>query len=60
MSGDRSRMLKVGEYVLAGEFTWTELPESLPVPVEIGLVTLTLRGRPVPALNRQEDGLFWL
>jgi hypothetical protein len=52
--------LKAGEHALAGEFSWSELPESIPVPVEIGLVSLSLRGRTVASPNREEDGLLWL
>jgi hypothetical protein len=52
--------LKAGEHAMSGAFAWKEMPESLPVPPQTGLVALTLRGRAVPFPNREADGLLWL
>jgi hypothetical protein len=52
--------LGAGRHRLAGRFRWSRLPESLPVPPEVALVTLSLRGRSVPAPRREESGLVWL
>lgn len=52
--------LAAGRHRVAGRFEWSRLPESLPVPPSIGLVDLTLDGRPVPIPRRQADGLLWL
>ena len=49
-----------GRHRLAGRFSWSRLPESLSVPVEIGLVDLRLDGQPVPRPRRDEAGLLWL
>ncbi len=49
-----------GRHRLAGRFAWSRLPESLSVPVEIGLVDLRLDGQAVPRPRRDEAGLLWL
>ncbi len=60
-SGDRPTVsLTRGRRSLSGRFSWSRLPESLPVPPEIALVDLTVRGRPVPAPRREADGQLWL
>lgn len=60
-SGDRPAVrLAAGRHRLAGRFSWSRLPESLPVPPEIALVDLTVANRQVPFPRRQADGLLWL
>jgi hypothetical protein len=55
-----SVLLGAGEHVVTGAFVWDELPESLRIPKETGLVALTLRGRAVEAPNRGDDGELFL
>jgi hypothetical protein len=52
--------LKPGNHVVTGTFAWDSLPESLHVPPETGLLTLTLRGAAVPWPNRDPQGALWL
>jgi hypothetical protein len=52
--------LTQGRHRLSGRFVWSRLPESLGVPPEIGLVDLTLDGRPVARPRRDAGGLLWL
>jgi hypothetical protein len=58
--GKPSLLLEAGDVAVSGAFAWRELPESLAVPPEIGLVALSLRGKAVPFPNREADGLLWL
>ncbi|MCO4768672.1 MAG: hypothetical protein KDA24_01485 [Deltaproteobacteria bacterium] len=58
--GMPSVQLPAGTHRVTGQFSWSRLPESLPVPAGIGLVDLTLRGSPVPNPRRDKDGLLWL
>ena len=58
--GAPSVALKAGNHVIAGSFAWDALPESLHVPPETGLLTLTLRGAAVPWPNRDAQGAVWL
>lgn len=58
--GGPATLLPAGEHALSGAFAWSSMPESLPVPPETGLLSLSLRGRPVPFPVREDDGLLWL
>lgn len=58
--GRPALLLETGDSSVTGSFAWRELPESLAVPPEIGLVALSLRGKAVPFPNREADGLLWL
>ncbi|HEY2511268.1 MAG TPA: hypothetical protein VGI39_10450 [Polyangiaceae bacterium] len=49
-----------GDHRVTGRFAWDSPPESLKVPVETGLVSLTLRGAPVAFPNRDAQGTLWL
>ncbi|MCP4656945.1 MAG: hypothetical protein GY856_16160, partial [bacterium] len=44
----------------AGRFRWSRPPESLPVPPEVALVDLRLRGAAVRFPRREANGLLWL
>jgi hypothetical protein len=52
--------LPAGEHLLRGSFRWPRLPESLPLPREIALVDLRLRGAKVARPHREAGGLLWL
>ncbi len=49
-----------GEHRVAGRFSWARLPESLPLPREIAIVGLRLRGAAVARPHREAGGLLWL
>jgi hypothetical protein len=49
-----------GDHLVTGSFAWDSLPESLRVPPETGLLTLSLRGTTVPWPNRDAQGTVWL
>ena len=51
--------LVAGEHTVRGAFAWDSLPESLAVPKETGLLSLTLRGAAVAAPNRDAQGTVW-
>ena len=50
--------LAAGHHRLEGRFDWPTLPESLPVPVDYGLVTLRIDGKPSAIPNT--PGQLWL
>lgn len=52
--------LAPGRHRVDGAFRWTTLPELVPVPPHTGLLTLTLRGAPVPFPERDAQGRLWL
>ncbi len=58
--GVPSVRLERGDHTLSGAFVWETLPESLKVPKETGLLSLTLRGVSVAAPNRDAEGIVWL
>lgn len=49
-----------GTYKISGVFRWTEVPQNLSVPREIGILALTVDGRAVEFPVWNEDGLLWL
>lgn len=52
--------LERGDHVLTGLFAWDTMPESLKVPKETGLLSLTMRGAQVASPNRDGQGIVWL
>src|SRR5262245_38192348 len=58
--GQPALRLTAGAHRIAGRFTWTHLPDSLPVPPRLALVDLSVDGRAVPGPRRDEAGLVWL
>ena len=59
-NGAPSIELGPGDHTVTGAFSWDSLPESLQVPKETGLLSLTLRGVLVEAPNREANGVVWL
>lgn len=49
--------LPAGDYRIEGQFVWQQLPESLPVPDDSGLITLLLNGKPLAAQLDSEQRL---
>ena len=53
-------LLTAGEHTVTGTFLWDELPESLPVPEETGLLSLAVRGQNVAQPQRDAEGRVFL
>jgi len=51
--------LGAGSYAVAGNFEWTHLPESLPLPAELGLLSLSVDGAERAHPARDANGV-WL
>lgn len=52
--------LPAGRHGISGAFSWSEMPESLPLPPSIGLVSLTVNGAEAPAPLLDDAGRLWL
>jgi hypothetical protein len=52
--------LKSGTHALSGAFRWTRAPEQLDIPSDVGLLALTVDGKPAPFPLRDESGRLWL
>jgi len=48
-----------GLYNLTGQFLWAHRPESLAVPAQAGLISLTVDGQKIDQLDRADDAI-WL
>lgn len=57
-NGTPSIRVAPGRYRIAGRFEWDERPGSLRIPVDAGLVSLTLNGKPVPRPEINRGGIF--
>jgi hypothetical protein len=55
-----SLYLQPGTHTIAGKFLWDSLPQRLSVPREIGLLDLTLEGKPVEMPLWDAKGDLWL
>ena len=51
--------VQAGTFLLAGSFTWSKQPESLPVPAHTGLIELNLDGHKLDQVSRPNDSV-WL
>ncbi len=49
-----------GAHRFEGRFSWSRLPDSLPVPPRLALVDVSIDGQRVPFPRRDEAGLVWL
>jgi hypothetical protein len=58
--GVPSVRLGSGEHRILGRFSWTRMPEMLPVPPALGLLSLAIDGRPVPSPMIDAHGRVWL
>lgn len=52
--------LEKGIHALAGIFKWSEMPEAVPVPLQTGLVTVSVNGQALTNPYRDESGQLWL
>jgi hypothetical protein len=58
--GAPSVRLKAGNRKIGGAFRWSRLPEQLEIPFRVGLLSLTVRGKPMPFPLRDDAGRLWL
>ncbi|MGA9578985.1 MAG: hypothetical protein WBV90_15340 [Terrimicrobiaceae bacterium] len=58
--GHPSVKLGPGDYRLEGAFRWSEIPQSIQLPREIGILALTLQGTPVESPRWDAGGVLWL
>ena len=49
-----------GDHELSGEFRWSEMPQKMASPNEIGILTLRLNDQDVTIPNRDTQGHVWL
>lgn len=59
-SGVPSVKLGAGAHKIAGAFRWNEIPQRIPIPKSIGLLSLTLDGKTVEIPNWDPEGFLWL
>lgn len=52
--------LTAGTYKVTGNFTWTELPEHLAVPVQSGLIDLEINRKKIQFPDFDNSGRLWL
>lgn len=52
--------LRRGEHRLTGVWAWTDLPRTLPIPSETGLLNLAINGTPVTNPTRATPSELWL
>ena len=52
--------LSKGEHRVSGSFSWKELPETLMIPPESGIVTLAVKGRLVEQPLIDNSGRLWI
>lgn len=58
--GRASVLLAAGTWAIEGSFHWNEIPQRITLPKEIGILSLTLDGKPVAAPIWDANGLLWL
>ncbi len=51
--------LPVGHHVISGTLPWVEMPQSVLLPREVGIVQLSINGKVAPR-NADADGRVWL
>lgn len=58
--GKPSVQLAAGTYRIEGSYHWNEIPQRISMPHEIGVLALTLDGKPVDAPVWDAQGFLWL
>jgi hypothetical protein len=58
--GRPSVKLRAGSYRLEGAYRWNEIPQSMPLPREIGILSLTLEGTSLELPAWDGEGVLWL
>jgi hypothetical protein len=59
-NGHPSVKLAPGDYRLEGAFRWNEIPQSILLPREIGILALTVEGTAVESPRWDAGGVLWL
>lgn len=59
-SGRPAVFLAPGKYRVEGVFVWDDVPRSLQIPAEVGVVELSLSGAPVRFPDVDRSGQLWL
>src|SRR5690554_4722521 len=52
--------LMPGEHRISGEFSWTSLPELMPIAAEVGQIALSIDGVSVPRPQLDAQGRLWM
>lgn len=52
--------LEAGDWSIAGRFTWSELPQQIKLPPEVGLLALSVNGTAQGSPTWDGDGTLWL
>lgn len=52
--------LPAGTHTITGRFSWTHMPETLPIPPNTANVKLNVNGKPLSHPRRDADGTLWL
>jgi hypothetical protein len=58
--GRPSVRLSPGRHRISGSYTWRELPQRIAIPPEIGILSLSIEGQPVPLPVWDAQGFLWL
>lgn len=58
--GRPSVRLQPGTFRIEGGYRWNEIPQRIPLPREIGILTLALEGRAVESPVWDAQGFLWL
>ena len=58
--GAPSVRLTAGTYKLEGVYRWNDIPQRIPLPREIGILALSIDGKPVDAPAWDAQGFLWL
>lgn len=60
MNGAPAIKLGAGTVRIEGAFRWSEVPQRLPIPREIGILSVVIDGQPVAAPAWDAQGFLWL
>ena len=58
--GSPAVRLAAGTFRLEGAYRWSEVPQRIPIPREIGILALVIDGKPVDAPVWDAQGFLWL
>ena len=58
--GSPAVRLAAGTFRLEGAYRWSDVPQRIPIPREIGILALVLDGKPVDAPVWDTQGFLWL
>src|SRR5690606_32080063 len=58
--GSPALRLDPGKHTVTGSFVWLELPQRIPLPPQVGLLSLSVNGQAQAAPSWDADGTLWL